>query len=59
MESNQSEPTIVLGVDTHKDTHTVTALDLLGKHLSTATFSTDSKGYTALLAWALDEVVTT
>ena len=54
MESNQSEPTIVLGVDTHKDTHTVTALDLLGKHLSTATFSTDSKGYTALLAWALE-----
>ena len=40
---------VVLGVDTHKDVHVVTAL---GAQVADATFPTTSAGYRRLLAWA-------
>lgn len=42
---------VVGGVDTHKDSHTVVALDLLGRRLGAATFASDEAGCAALLAW--------
>ena len=39
------------GVDTHRDVHVAAALDPLGGLLGTESFSTDSAGYKALLAW--------
>ncbi len=39
------------GVDTHKDTHTVAALDENGRLLSVAHFPTTSSGYEKLHAW--------
>jgi transposase len=39
------------GVDTHLDTHTVAALDGLGRRLGHATFPATRVGYAALLAW--------
>lgn len=42
---------IIGGVDTHADSHTVAALDGLGRLLGHATFPVDSAGYGELLAW--------
>lgn len=39
------------GVDTHKDTHAVAALDNVGRLLGTAEFSTTAQGESDLLAW--------
>lgn len=39
------------GIDTHADTHTVAALDQLGRHLGNATFPATSAGYGELLGW--------
>jgi transposase len=39
------------GVDTHKDTHTVAALDSAGRVLGTEQFTTTRAGFTALLTW--------
>jgi transposase len=39
------------GVDTHKDTHTVAALDSAGRMLGSAQFPATAAGYAALLAW--------
>ena len=39
------------GVDTHRDVHVAAALDPLGGLLGSESFSTDSAGYRALLAW--------
>lgn len=39
------------GIDTHLDTHTVAALDQLGRLLGHATFATTSSGNAELLAW--------
>jgi transposase len=39
------------GVDTHKDTHTVAALDAAGRLLGNETFPATATGYAALLAW--------
>lgn len=39
------------GVDTHKDTHTVAALDSAGRVLGTEQFATTRPGFTALLKW--------
>lgn len=43
---------VVVGVDTHRDTHTAAALDTTGQLLGHQEFSTDAAGHTALLAWA-------
>jgi transposase len=39
------------GIDTHADTHTVAALDQLGRQLGHATFPATSLGYAELLCW--------
>jgi len=39
------------GVDTHKDTHVVAALDQLGRVLGTEAFPATAAGYRSLLAW--------
>jgi transposase len=49
--TESSRPTVIGGVDTHKDTHTAAALDSLGKVLGTAEFPATSPGYSALLDW--------
>jgi transposase len=39
------------GVDTHKDTHTVAAINAAGQFLGHATFPATAQGYRLLLAW--------
>jgi len=43
---------VVLGVDTHADTHTAAILDHRGALLGVRTFPATSSGYTGLHAWA-------
>ncbi len=42
---------IVGGVDTHRDSHSVAALDSVGGLLGTNAFKTDNAGYGRLLVW--------
>ena len=42
---------VVGGVDTHKDTHVVVALDNLGRHLGASAFPSTADGCRALLDW--------
>ena len=42
---------VIGGVDCHTDTHTIAALDPLGRLLGTAEFPTTTAGYMALLDW--------
>lgn len=44
---------IVIGVDTHADTHTAVVLSHLGARLAVEQFAADHDGYHRLLAWAL------
>lgn len=44
-------PAIIGGVDTHRDTHTVAAVDERGQELGHATFPTTPDGYTQLTDW--------
>lgn len=50
--SDEAEPLVVLGVDTHADVHVAVALDGLGRRLGGKTVPTTEAGYAALLAWA-------
>lgn len=43
---------VILGVDTHRDTHAVVLIDLLGRLVATETFPTTRSGIRALIAWA-------
>ncbi|WP_143591783.1 IS110 family transposase [Thermoactinospora rubra] len=43
---------IVLGVDTHADTHVAAVVTTLGRLMATRSFPTTAAGYTALLTWA-------
>ena len=43
---------VVIGIDTHKQTHTAVALSALGAHLGTITISVSREGYQRLEAWA-------
>jgi transposase len=43
---------IILGVDTHKDTHVAAVITVLGVLVATAAFPTTTTGYRQLLAWA-------
>lgn len=43
---------IVLGVDTHTDTHVAAVVTALGRLVATESFPTTAAGYTALLTWA-------
>ena len=42
---------IVGGVDTHRDLHHATVVDLLGEIVDTRSFATTRAGYRAMLAW--------
>ena len=42
----------ILGIDTHKHTHAVVALDELGRRLDAATFGTDDAHAKELIGWA-------
>jgi transposase len=44
---------IVIGVDTHKDTHVAWACDGLGRHAGDIEIPATNDGYAALLAWAI------
>jgi transposase len=48
---NRAE-TVVLGVDTHKDTHVAAVLTLTGEVMAHASFPTTRSGYGRLIAWA-------
>jgi transposase len=43
---------VVLGVDTHLETHTAVVIDLLGRQVDCQTFATTKNGVRALIAWA-------
>jgi transposase len=51
MESKPSSMIVVGGVDTHADTHTVAALDQVGRRLGCAVFPAHRAGYRALADW--------
>ncbi len=50
--SDEAEPLVVLGVDTHADVHVAVALNGLDRRLGGKTVPTTGAGYAALLAWA-------
>jgi transposase len=43
---------VILGVDTHRDTHAVVLVDLLGRVVASETFATSKRGIRALITWA-------
>jgi transposase len=43
---------VVIGIDTHKQTHTAVALSAIGAHLGTITIPVSREGYQRLEAWA-------
>lgn len=43
---------VILGVDTHRDTHAVVLVDLLGRLVDVETFPTSRAGTRALITWA-------
>jgi transposase len=43
---------VILGVDTHRDTHAVVLVDLVGRLVATDTFPTTRRGLRALIKWA-------
>jgi transposase len=47
-----TEPTIFVGIDTHKHTHHAAIVDPQGRELADAEFMTTASGYQQLLAWA-------
>ncbi len=51
MSMRERTPGVVGGVDTHKDSHTVVALDTTGQWLGFAQFPASPRGYRDLLAW--------
>ncbi len=51
MDSTALTSVITAGVDTHKNTHTVAALDASGRLLGNETFVASADGYVALVAW--------
>jgi hypothetical protein len=43
---------IIVGVDTHTDTHAAVAINQLGRRLGTLQIRADESGYRSLLEWA-------
>lgn len=43
---------VMIGTDSHKRTHTVVALDEVGRRLGTKTVRTNAEGHLALVEWA-------
>jgi transposase len=50
----ETEVALILGVDTHLDSHVGVAVDHLGRRLGEASVPTTAKGYEELLGWAED-----
>jgi len=50
--SEAAPPDIIVGVDTHKQTHAAVAITELGARLAELTIPVDTAGYRALEAWA-------
>ena len=48
----ETEVAVILGVDTHLDSHVAVAVDHLGRRLGEASVPTTAKGYERLLLWA-------
>jgi transposase len=48
----ETEVAVILGVDTHLDSHVGVAVDHLGRRLGEASVPTTAKGYERLLMWA-------
>lgn len=46
------EGEVILGVDTHRDTHAAVLVDPLGRVVASETFATSRSGNRALIAWA-------
>jgi transposase len=51
-ERPDTEPAVILGVDTHLDFHVAVAIDHLGRRLGESSAPTTVKGYERLLCWA-------
>lgn len=51
LETTASQREVTGGIDTHADTHTVAALDQLGRLLGHATFIASAAGYSELITW--------
>jgi transposase len=51
-ERPDTEPAVMLGVDTHLDFHVAVAVDDLGRRLGESSVPTTVKGYEGLLCWA-------
>ena len=51
-ERPETEVAVILGVDTHLDSHVGVAVDHLGRRLGKASVPTTAKGYQRLLGWA-------
>jgi hypothetical protein len=43
---------VMIGTDSHKHTHTVVALDEIGRRLGTKTVRTNNEGHLALVEWS-------
>ncbi|TDE95743.1 hypothetical protein EXU48_05590 [Occultella glacieicola] len=43
---------VMIGTDSHKRTHTVVALDEVGRRLATKTVRTNAEGHLALVQWS-------
>ena len=54
MEST-TEVDAVIGIDTHRDTHTAALTDALGRQLATLVVAADAEGYQQLLGWAAEQ----
>ncbi|MFD0487377.1 IS110 family transposase [Saccharopolyspora erythraea] len=46
---------VILGVDAHKRTHTVVAIDSAGRQPAAKTVGTTTKSHLALLRWAVEQ----
>lgn len=52
MQQPERAAEVIIGVDTHKDTHTAVALNALGARLGTTTIPVSREGYRQIEAWA-------
>jgi transposase len=53
VERSSTAVEVVLGVDTHLDSHVAVALDQLGRRLGDLTVPTTPDGYRTLVCWAV------
>ena len=44
----------IVGVDTHRDTHTAALVDMVGRQLTALVITADAAGYARLLAWVAE-----